>query len=108
MKKTRCIELMLSLWKKKPCGSSEGTTSDSPIVGTLPAPKQHNIFIIAITRWSFKYLKMYFIKNEDLQRRSTYQKQAYVCEKSSTNNQQDKRPGRPEPKANPENNNNPV
>lgn len=49
---------------KKPCGSSEGTTSDSPIVGTLPAPKQHNdIFIIAITGWSFKFLKMYFRKN---------------------------------------------
>lgn len=48
---------------KKPCGSSEGTTSDPLIVGTLPAPKNHNeIFIIAITRWSFEFLKMYFYK----------------------------------------------
>lgn len=50
----------------KPYGSSEGTTSDPPIVGTLPASKQHDIFIIVFTRWTFKFLKMYFIKNENL------------------------------------------
>lgn len=39
---------------------------------------------------------------------SVYQKQGDVCEESSSNNQQDQGPGKPEPKDNPENNNDTV
>lgn len=39
---------------------------------------------------------------------SVYQKQGDVCEESSSNNQQDQRPGKPEPQDNPENNKDPV
>lgn len=93
---------------KRPCDSNEGTTSDPLIVDTPPAPKRRNDKpITAAARCRFKCLKTLFNKSK-CEKISAYQKQGNVCEESSSNNQQDQRPGEPEPKANPEKNNDPV